>query len=147
MPLNSLKGMRSRNPRSRSHRRCGPRTATSQQLIADGFARLGLIAKPVNVSDIVWRSSPGCRGLFIAGRARKPPAARVNSARIDLAGAFSSESLPGLDAGWIPVRVKKTRQNKNPEPRSDSIGTEKALADQISALRAGRNGCRSEFVD
>jgi hypothetical protein len=29
-------------------------------------------------------------------------------------------------AKWIPVRVKKTRQNKNLEPRSDSIGTEKA---------------------
>jgi hypothetical protein len=28
-------------------------------------------------------------------------------------------------AKWIPVRVKKTRQNKNLEPRSDSIGTEK----------------------
>ncbi len=32
-----------------------------------------------------------------------------------------------LIRGWIPVRVKKTRQNKNPEPRSDSIGTERAL--------------------
>ena len=32
-----------------------------------------------------------------------------------------------LIRGWRPVRVKKTRQNKNPEPRSDSIGTEKAL--------------------
>src|SRR6185295_2624610 len=30
-------------------------------------------------------------------------------------------------AKWKPVRVKKTRQNKNLEPRSDSIGTEKAL--------------------
>ena len=30
-------------------------------------------------------------------------------------------------AKWIPVRVKKTRQNKNLEPRSDSLGTEKAL--------------------
>jgi hypothetical protein len=29
--------------------------------------------------------------------------------------AFSSE--------WTPVRVKKTRQNKKLEPRSDSIGT------------------------
>jgi uncharacterized protein YecT (DUF1311 family) len=28
----------------------------------------------------------------------------------------------------MPVRVKKTRQNKKLEPRSDSIGTEKALA-------------------
>ena len=27
-----------------------------------------------------------------------------------------------------PVRVKKTRQIKNREPRSDSIGTDKALA-------------------
>jgi hypothetical protein len=26
-------------------------------------------------------------------------------------------------AKWIPVRVKKTRQNKNLEPRSDFIGT------------------------
>jgi len=30
-------------------------------------------------------------------------------------------------AKWRPVRVKKTRQIKNLEPRSDSIGTEKAL--------------------
>jgi PAP2 superfamily len=30
-------------------------------------------------------------------------------------------------AKWIPVRVKKTRQKSNQEPRSDSIGTEKAL--------------------
>jgi hypothetical protein len=30
-------------------------------------------------------------------------------------------------AKWRPVRVKKTRQNKNLEPRSDAIGTEKAL--------------------
>jgi hypothetical protein len=26
--------------------------------------------------------------------------------------AFSSEACPALDAGWTPVRVKKTRQNK-----------------------------------
>src|SRR4029079_14976765 len=30
-------------------------------------------------------------------------------------------------AKWTPVRVKKTRQIKNLEPRSDSSGTEKAL--------------------
>jgi hypothetical protein len=35
-------------------------------------------------------------------------------------GAFFSE--------LGPVRVKKTRQIKNSEPRSDSIGTEEALA-------------------
>src|ERR1700729_2740550 len=35
--------------------------------------------------------------------------------------------LERFRAKWIPVRVKKTRQNKNLEPRSDPIGTEKAL--------------------
>src|SRR6266567_3869967 len=40
---------------------------------------------------------------------------------------FQAKACPGLDPGWIPVRVKKTRQNKKLEPRSDSIGTEKAL--------------------
>jgi sulfonate transport system substrate-binding protein len=34
-------------------------TVRNQQLVADRFARLGLIAKPVNVSDIVWKWSPG----------------------------------------------------------------------------------------
>src|SRR5260370_36970301 len=36
--------------------------------------------------------------------------------------------LERFPAKWTPVRVKKTRQNKKLEPRSDSIGTEKALA-------------------
>jgi sulfonate transport system substrate-binding protein len=31
----------------------------SQQVVADRFARLGLIPKPVNVSDIVWKWAPG----------------------------------------------------------------------------------------
>jgi hypothetical protein len=33
-----------------------------------------------------------------------------------LALAVSSESRPGLDPGWIPLRVKKTRQNKRMQP-------------------------------
>jgi uncharacterized protein len=36
-------------------------------------------------------------------------------------------TLEHFQAKWIPVRVKKMRRNKNLEPRSDSIGTEKAL--------------------
>src|SRR5580698_569142 len=44
-----------------------------------------------------------------------------------------AKACPGLDPGWIPVRVKKTRQNKNLEPGSDSIRTGKAL---------GRGGIR-----
>jgi len=31
-----------------------------------------------------------------------------------------------LDPGWKPVRIKKTRQIRNLEPRFDSIETEKA---------------------
>jgi sulfonate transport system substrate-binding protein len=31
----------------------------SQQIVADRFARLGLIPKPVNVSGIVWKWTPG----------------------------------------------------------------------------------------
>jgi sulfonate transport system substrate-binding protein len=31
----------------------------SEQAVADRFARLGLIPKPVNVSDIVWKWTPG----------------------------------------------------------------------------------------
>ncbi|SFJ99092.1 hypothetical protein SAMN04487925_114142 [Bradyrhizobium sp. cf659] len=37
-------------------------------------------------------------------------------------------TLKRFPAKWIPARVKKTRQNENLEPRSDSIGTGKALA-------------------
>jgi hypothetical protein len=36
--------------------------------------------------------------------------------------------LEHFQAKWKPVRVKKMRQNKNLEPRSDKIGTEKALS-------------------
>jgi sulfonate transport system substrate-binding protein len=31
----------------------------SQQVVADRYARLGLITKPVHVSDVVWKWSPG----------------------------------------------------------------------------------------
>jgi hypothetical protein len=34
-------------------------------------------------------------------------------------------------AKWTPVRVKKTRQIKNPELRFDSIETEKALGELV----------------
>ena len=38
-------------------------------------------------------------------------------------------ALERFRAKWPPVRVKKTRQNKRLEPRSDSIGTGKALVE------------------
>src|ERR1700760_3858921 len=40
--------------------------------------------------------------------------------------------LERFRAKWIPVRVKKTRQNKKLEPRSDSIGTDKGSRSRIS---------------
>jgi hypothetical protein len=42
--------------------------------------------------------------------------------------AVRDAGLERFRVKWAPVRVKKTRQNKKLEPRSDSIGTEKALA-------------------
>jgi hypothetical protein len=58
---------------------------------------------------------------------------------IVLAGYFllgKAGNLERFPAKWRPVRVKKTRQNKNPEPRFDSIEAEKALArDQQWPLR------------
>src|ERR1700730_16753225 len=36
--------------------------------------------------------------------------------------AFSSESLPAPDAGWVRVLVKKTRQNKEKGPDSEPVG-------------------------
>src|SRR5271170_7486871 len=52
--------------------------------------------------------------------------------------------LERFQAKWIPVRDKKKRQTKNLknlEPRSDSIGTEKALgnSDEIHPARFSRN--------
>src|ERR1700722_14420901 len=37
---------------------------------------------------------------------------------------FRAKTCPGLDPGWTPVRLKKTRQMKKQRLRSDSIGTE-----------------------
>jgi hypothetical protein len=44
------------------------------------------------------------------------------------------ELLKRFQAKWVPVRVKKTRQIKNLEPRFDSIETEKALVGQSRRL-------------
>src|SRR5882672_4872691 len=56
--------------------------------------------------------------------------------------------LERFPAKWMPVRVKKTRQNKKIEPRSDSIGTEKALVKrtqhQVADQRINRDHQASE---
>jgi hypothetical protein len=58
--------------------------------------------------------------------APKPPIAGL---RLLLARALLRFGmLERFQAKWRPVRVKKTRQIENLEPRFDSIETEKALA-------------------
>jgi hypothetical protein len=57
--------------------------------------------------------------------ANKPMQLRSQSGSIS-ARAFSSE-VDASSREKTPVRVKKMRQNKNLEPRSDSVGTETAL--------------------
>ena len=52
---------------------------------------------------------------------------RARCVRMMLKSVFQRSMPSDLIRGWIPVRVKKTRQNKRLELRSDSIGTEKAL--------------------
>jgi hypothetical protein len=47
-------------------------------------------------------------------------------------------SLERFRAKWMPVRVKKTRQNKRLEPGSDSIRTDKALAEILVGRSATR---------
>ena len=51
-------------------------------------------------------------------------------------GAFSSKSLSPRRRGWTPVCVAKMRPDKEIEPRSDSIGTEKALVRQQWCISA-----------
>jgi heparanase len=57
------------------------------------------------------------------GRFWRPYQSRAD----DEPAVSGSETPERFRAKWAPVRVKKTRQNKSPEPRSDSIRTEKAL--------------------
>jgi hypothetical protein len=55
----------------------------------------------------------------------------------DFAQSVSERSLRRTCPGWKPVRVKKTRQSNDREPRFDSIETEKVLD-------AGSNGSQQE---
>jgi hypothetical protein len=61
--------------------------------------------------------------------------------------ACGAERFP---AKWRKVRVKKTRQIKNLEPRSDFIGTDKALAQHAAHNAAdeapGTGGVRTGII-
>jgi len=65
-------------------------------------------------------TSLGCRAGMPASRACMPAAWPASM-------PASRRALQRFQAKWLPVRVKKTRKNRNLEPRSDSIGSEMAL--------------------
>ena len=48
-----------------------------------------------------------------------------------LESVFKRSMPPDLIRGWLAVRIKKTRQIKNLEPRLGSIETEEALVDKV----------------
>jgi hypothetical protein len=53
--------------------------------------------------------------------------------------SINSDMLERFPAKWRPIRVEKTRQIKNLEPHSDSIGTEEAL-DAQNSCKCGKPG-------
>jgi len=69
------------------------------------------------------------------------PAARFIRRRF-----YLKSLLERFRAKWTPVRVKKTRQNKKLEPRSDSIGTAKALATGHNSSAARSNARRFYYA-
>jgi hypothetical protein len=54
---------------------------------------------------------------------------------------FQAKACPGLDPGWRPVRVKKTRQIKNPEPCFDSI-EQGSVEFLVSDVTVSAEACR-----
>src|SRR5882724_4540573 len=65
---------------------------------------------------------------------------RKSGIRLSLTSAyldrFPAKACPALDAGWMPVRVKKTRQNKEIEPpfRFNRNGKGSAIIELRQAL-------------
>jgi hypothetical protein len=82
--------------------------------------RLYSARAPIHPKRPIWLDPSGC------------PPGRVFSFQ----HPFSS-GPKRFPAKWIPVRVKKTRQIKNLESRSDFIGTEALLAANRLRLRRG----------
>src|SRR3984885_13300715 len=74
----------------------------------------------------------GSKANLKAGNDRSPPFSQQRTLSGRRLERFRAKACPGLDPGWIPVRVKKTRQNKRLEPGSDSIRTDKALVDRMT---------------
>jgi hypothetical protein len=67
-------------------------------------------------------------------------AAKAWTINVGLKG-FRAKACPAFDAGWIPVRVKKTHWRKRPELPSDSIGSEASVRISLQT----RPRCCSQF--
>jgi hypothetical protein len=65
---------------------------------------------------------------------------------LDEPGAISLGTLERFQAKWKPVRVKKTRQIKNLEPRFDSIETEKALVIPVCVIASVSEAIQHKIV-
>jgi arsenate reductase len=76
-----------------------------------------MLAQP----SMIKRSRRQIAGRFQAGNLCQGAAGQIRARQI--LERFRAKACPGLDPGWLPVRVKKTRQINNLEPRFDSIET------------------------
>ena len=104
-------------------------------IVIDVNMEVGLCHPPVGLNLYVASMIAGMRITDLAdgGHAVAADDAGVPGDRDLLAGAdavsaaVARDALERFRAKWIPVRVRKTRQNKNLEPRFNSIETERAL--------------------
>src|ERR1700722_11017104 len=71
----------------------------------------------------------------MAGAAQSRPARRG----LDVSIALPAKACPALDAGGVPVRVRKTRQNKQTEPpfRFNRNGKGSSARDSTGIVRPG----------
>src|SRR5207245_4613003 len=82
-----------------------------------------------------WHSRRGTGAVLTRRSPEKPEARRSASAPLLTIAGIGEPSR--FRAKWIPVRVKKPRQNKKLKPRSDLIGTEMALVGRDRRSRLG----------
>src|SRR5262249_26278337 len=84
--------------------------------------------------DVPWRIRPRPNARAHSGRPQTAGKRAEGAARLPANARSGAEGrVERFRAKWIPVRVKKTRQTKNLEPRSDAIGTGKALGPILPA--------------
>src|ERR1700722_19032930 len=116
-------GARPQSRATHHHRRDGPdHRPAAQRHRTGGDRQRGLRVARRRVRTSEERASrPGAGAVHLCDRRDG------GAAEFCQQGDRRSAALECFQAKWRPVRVKKARQNKNPEPRFDSIETEKTL--------------------